>query len=216
MKAKAFTLIELLIVVAIIAILAAIAVPNFLEAQTRSKVSRTLADMRTFATGAEAYAVDNNKYPKAPSWLYSEEGQRALTTPVSYLTSILTDVFRTESFVYFPQNTQEGGSNTLPSGAVFTDELPLSDWRFAFGYQALNDSLCAICFDTDYGRFKLDPAAPFGGFGPGDLFPFEDGYQLRSPGPDLEDSFNVPYDPTNGTLSIGDVMRWGPTNETLQ
>jgi type II secretion system protein G len=60
---KAFTLIELLIVVAIIAILAAIAVPNFLEAQTRSKVSRTKADMRSVATALEAYEIDYNKYP---------------------------------------------------------------------------------------------------------------------------------------------------------
>src|SRR5690349_15764472 len=63
MRIRAFTLIELLIVVAIIAILAAIAVPNFLEAQTRSKVSRTKADMRSVTTAIESYAVDNNKYP---------------------------------------------------------------------------------------------------------------------------------------------------------
>ena len=62
---KAFTLIELLIVVAIIAILAAIAVPNFLEAQTRSKVSRAKTDMRSLATAIESYMVDNNTYPMA-------------------------------------------------------------------------------------------------------------------------------------------------------
>ena len=59
----AFTLIELLIVVAIIAILAAIAVPNFLEAQVRAKVSRTISDMRTLNTAIEAYAVDFNLHP---------------------------------------------------------------------------------------------------------------------------------------------------------
>lgn len=61
-KFKGFTLIELLIVVAIIAILAAIAVPNFLEAQIRSKVSRSKNDMRSIATALEAYFVDNNTY----------------------------------------------------------------------------------------------------------------------------------------------------------
>src|SRR6187551_2410615 len=70
---RAFTLIELLIVVAIIAILAAIAVPNFLEAQTRSKVSRCKADMRSLATALEAYRVDYTTYmPPEPSEFYQQ------------------------------------------------------------------------------------------------------------------------------------------------
>ena len=59
----AFTLIELLIVVAIIAILALIAVPNFLEAQTRAKVARAKNDLRTIDVALTAYHVDHNTYP---------------------------------------------------------------------------------------------------------------------------------------------------------
>lgn len=53
--------------VAILGILAAIAIPNLLTAQHRSKQRRTMADMRSVATAAEAYATDNNKYPEAGS-----------------------------------------------------------------------------------------------------------------------------------------------------
>ena len=60
---RAFTLIELLVVVVIIAILAALAIPNFLEAQIRSKVARVKSDERTLQTAVETFAVDNNKYP---------------------------------------------------------------------------------------------------------------------------------------------------------
>lgn len=61
----AFTLIELLIVVAIIGILAAIAVPNFLNAQIRAGVTRVKADFRTIMTALETYRLDNNDYPRS-------------------------------------------------------------------------------------------------------------------------------------------------------
>ena len=64
---SAFTLIELLIVVAIIGILAAIAVPNFLNAQVRAKVANTQADQRSLATAIESYRLDNNMYPPPPT-----------------------------------------------------------------------------------------------------------------------------------------------------
>jgi general secretion pathway protein G len=62
-RQKGFTLIELLIVVAIIGIIAAIAIPNLLNAINRSRQKRTMADIRTIGTAAEAYAVDWSFYP---------------------------------------------------------------------------------------------------------------------------------------------------------
>ena len=63
-KSKAFTLIELLITVGIIAILATIAIPNLLEAQVRSKIARAKNDLRTIAAGLEAFHSDNRCYPE--------------------------------------------------------------------------------------------------------------------------------------------------------
>lgn len=90
-----FTLIELLIVVSIISILAVIALPNFLEAQTRSKIARVKADQRTMATALETYAVDNNSYPPVPMLLPPRFRLfRPLTSPVSYMSDIPTDPFK--------------------------------------------------------------------------------------------------------------------------
>jgi len=56
-----FTLVEIMIVVAIIALLAAIAVPGFLRARKRSEASRILNDLRLIDSAVDQYAVENNK-----------------------------------------------------------------------------------------------------------------------------------------------------------
>jgi prepilin-type N-terminal cleavage/methylation domain-containing protein len=58
---RGFTLVEIMIVVAIIALLAAIAVPGFLRARKRSQASRTLNDLRLIDSAVDQYAIETNR-----------------------------------------------------------------------------------------------------------------------------------------------------------
>jgi len=93
MKRKAFTLIELLIVVAIIGILAAIAVPNFLNAQVRAQIAKCNSEMNTWVKVYAMYKMDNNMFPVHynghPIWQ-----NRPMTTPVAYCSSPPKDPFQ--------------------------------------------------------------------------------------------------------------------------
>ena len=62
-KEAGFTIIVLLIVVAIIGIIVALATPNLISAIQRSRQSRTMADMRMISQGIEAYQNDHSDYP---------------------------------------------------------------------------------------------------------------------------------------------------------
>jgi type II secretion system protein G len=100
---RAFTLVELLVVVSIIAILATIAAPNFLAAQTRSKVARTMRDIRVLAEALEAYRVDNLVYPHAAIGdVQLFKPLVALSTPIAYVGSIPEDPFGLASFDFAP------------------------------------------------------------------------------------------------------------------
>jgi prepilin-type N-terminal cleavage/methylation domain-containing protein len=60
-KNAGFTLVEIMIVVAIIALLAAIAVPGFLRARKRSQASKILNDLRLIDGAVDQYAIENSK-----------------------------------------------------------------------------------------------------------------------------------------------------------
>lgn len=65
MRAQAFTLIELMIVVAIIGILAAIAIPNFGKFQCKSKQTEAKSSLKLIQVAEEAYRAENDTYVAA-------------------------------------------------------------------------------------------------------------------------------------------------------
>lgn len=193
MVTKGFTLIELLIVVAIIAILAAIAVPNFLEAQTRAKVSRAKADIRTMATATETYRIDYNGYmvssgnPNAYGdlqWgITNSDDYRSilsyagayydalfkLTTPVSYLSSLPADNPFGEYTSFNPQYKHIGYW-----------------WRGPNVYKGIRTVRnAAYPREWDEAVYSYDSAGPSKKL-------YENGRYLV-------------YDPTNGTMSYGGI-----------
>ena len=205
-SSRAFTLIELLIVVAIIAILAAIAVPNFLEAQVRSKVSRARSDMRSLATALESYVVDHSHYPPDRSYYY-EHGVvgdaldkllflHTLTTPIAYMTSIPPAPWKSR-----------WGWGGVPAGTINADVYSYLYYGEAWvagqalwGYPNKTGLLWAlVTFGPDgrnnQGEYLLH------------------GMQKLIERPYMSNLGLDPgcvYDPTNGTVSAGDIVRVGP------
>ena len=60
-KRGGFTLVEIMIVVAIIALLAAIAVPNFLRSRKRAQATQVLQDLRMIDAAVDQYAIEFNQ-----------------------------------------------------------------------------------------------------------------------------------------------------------
>lgn len=62
-RASGFTVIEILIAIAVLLTIAALAIPRFLEAIDRAKIARAVGDIRTIGNAVQGYQVINQQYP---------------------------------------------------------------------------------------------------------------------------------------------------------
>ncbi len=76
---RGFTLIELMIVVAIIGIIAAIAIPNFLDGIERARQKRSVSEIRTMVMGLQSFSVDYGGYPNS-----SHIGEAGVVLPLVF------------------------------------------------------------------------------------------------------------------------------------
>lgn len=196
---KAFTLIEILVVVAIVGLLSAIAVPNFQTAQVRSKVSRAHADMRSLAIAVAAFQADYNRC--VPDFLtyYALTGQtipandpsvwRQLTTPVPYMTALPFDGFR---------EVDSGGV----SGGLPGLNVPYYSY-FARGWMDEIHSMSdgSLTRDDFLGDWSITSPGPNRLCNYGEWIFMRDEVRKGSP---------RQYDPSNGMVSEGDLACWGP------
>lgn len=203
---QGLTLIELLIVVAVVAILSAVAVPNFLEAQTRAKVSAAKNNIRVVVNALEVYALDNNAYPAMrPRFPDDRLGVMAnvqcqvLTEPIAYVSGgVFNDPFsRIREISYF----RDRYGVPAPSASNPHKSLLYYNYRNL----ALNWAMpCLERRGAAVVSIGPDLADSLGAYGPfntqcfGQMYPGSGGEEDYHP-------INTLYDPTNGTISAGDI-----------
>lgn len=203
---RGFTLVEILLVIGIVALLTAVALPNYLKAQTRSKTSQAKSDLRTTAVALESYRLDSTAYPYDGYFAYGAPPSgynfwylpRNLSTPIAYLPSVDTrDPFNVRSLEgSIPDAWQLRSYRYTNTRSTWGTE-----WSGFTGRTIPSTYLPALL--AEYGSWRLSSVAPDGTFGPNGWA----GVATKPPYSYPAASLPLPYDPSNGTASPGDIIR---------
>lgn len=210
---QGFTIIEIVICIALIGLLTAIAIPNHLRAKMSTDISTAKADLQTLKLGLESYKLDLGAYPwMSPTASCNASGATGsisiptlerLTTPISYLSSTAPfyDPFEADRAYEGP---------TLESVEI-----------------AVSDSQKDLFKHYFYNARNLVDTSTWGQSAPQDVDPYW--YFLESAGPDKHHHYmwqimnqmttdtavnratlsKTIYDPTNGAVSRGSIWEVG-------
>ena len=186
-------MLELILVVCIVGILAAVAIPNFLRLRLRAKVSTIQYDLQNLARSLEGYRLDHGDFPPSPynddvASAFAHRSLAGLAEAVPYMGHVsLTDGFRVETPTYARNIVQA----TTRGSYVYVFYRDLAALRKEPELLS-NRGFCVLsvgpdCVDS-YGIFS----------------PFPDHYPWNGRGPNLG-----LYSASNGTVSQGDICVFG-------
>ena len=112
---RAFTLVEMLLVVTIIGILAALVIPKIVGRSEQARVTAAHADLSSIKTALEAFEVDNGYYPKSIQDLVLAPNT-AKNWHGPYLEKVPQDPWGNNYVYYFPGKHNSGSYDLLSIG----------------------------------------------------------------------------------------------------
>jgi type II secretion system protein G len=122
---RGFTLVELMVVVAIIALIATIIIPNFIHARQQADVSTSEANLKQIATGLELYLGDFDIYP-AGSDLKVTPANLYKSTNNAYMQQTPIDPVDGQDYIYTNTSVTGGADYTLEAPGTY-DSVALTN-----------------------------------------------------------------------------------------
>ena len=223
---KGITAIELLIIVAIVAVLAMIAVPRLIDSQARAKLSRVKSDLRKGKMALEAFHFDHKWYPPDGFWFLDPWAPRIGDMP--WVDAECTPWFTPEEAWDLIRNQYKlnlwrfDNCLFLTTPVAYLSTLPKDPFMESDAWSWLKGSFLYVNWQ-DRWKYSVaqDPNSQTPIVSPSQGAWDADGVRqplwiLSSMGPDnwTNESHGLPsflpYDPSNGTISKGDIFAAGP------